>query len=171
MAEYFDAEIKHSMQIETAAGRQEMAIGQFVPRGAQIEALAALEQTRAEGARRALVTAATGVGKTFLAAFDSKPYERILFIAHREEILQQAAETFYKVRRSKEYGFFNGEEKCTDQPVVFASVATLGNRKYLNEQYFRPDAFQYMIIDEIHHGVTQMYQNILDYFETDFSWD
>ena len=44
----------------------------FEPRGAQIEALCALENTRAEGARRALVQAATGVGKTYLAAFDSK---------------------------------------------------------------------------------------------------
>lgn len=66
----------------------------FEPRGAQIEALCALENTRAEGARRALVQAATGVGKTYLAAFDSKNYERVLFVAHREEILKQAAESF-----------------------------------------------------------------------------
>lgn len=66
----------------------------FEPRGAQIEALCALENTRAEGARRALVQAATGVGKTYLAAFDSKKYDRVLFVAHREEILKQAAESF-----------------------------------------------------------------------------
>ena len=61
----------------------------FEPRGAQIEALCALENTRAEGAGRALVQAATGVGKTYLAAFDSKDYERVLFVAHREEILSR----------------------------------------------------------------------------------
>lgn len=87
----------------------------FEPRGAQIEALCALENTRAEGARRALVQAATGVGKTYLAAFDSKKYERVLFVAHREEILKQAAESFKNVRDSDDYGFFDGESKCTDK--------------------------------------------------------
>lgn len=72
----------------------------YEPRGAQIEALCALEDTRAEGAKRALVQAATGVGKTYLAAFDSKSYERILFVAHREEILKQAAVSFRNVRNS-----------------------------------------------------------------------
>lgn len=77
----------------------------FEPRGAQIEALCALENTRAEGAGRALVQAATGVGKTYLAAFDSKDYERVLFVAHREEILKQAAQSFKNVRNSDDYGF------------------------------------------------------------------
>lgn len=71
----------------------------FEPRGAQIEALCALENTRAEGANKALILAATGVGKTYLAAFDSKSYKKVLFVAHREEILKQAAESFYNVRK------------------------------------------------------------------------
>ena len=58
----------------------------FQPRGAQIEALYALEESRAEGAVKGLVQAATGVGKTYLAAFDSAKYERVLFVAHREKI-------------------------------------------------------------------------------------
>ena len=57
------------------------------------------------GAGRALVQAATGVGKTYLAAFDSKDYERVLFVAHREEILKQAAQSFKNVRNSDDYGF------------------------------------------------------------------
>lgn len=57
----------------------------YEPRGAQIEALYALENTRAEGAKRALVQAATGIGKTYLAAFDSKNYKRVLFVAHKEK--------------------------------------------------------------------------------------
>lgn len=77
----------------------------YEPRGSQIEALCALEDTRAEGAKRALVSAATGVGKTYLAAFDSKDYERVLFVAHREEILNQAAVSFKNVRNSDDYGF------------------------------------------------------------------
>lgn len=72
----------------------------FQQRGAQIEALCALENSRAEGASRGLVHAATGVGKTYLAAFDSAKYERVLFVAHREEILKQAAVSFKNVRHS-----------------------------------------------------------------------
>lgn len=120
----------------------------FEPRGAQIGALCALENTRAEGARRALVQAATGVGKTYLAAFDSKKYERVLFVAHREEILKQAAESFKNVRNSENYGFFDGESKCTDKSVIFASVATLGRNEYLNNKYFPSDYFNYVVIDE-----------------------
>ena len=97
----------------------------YEPRGAQIEALCALEDTRSEGAKRALVQAATGVGKTYLAAFDSKDYERVLFVAHREEILKQAAVSFQNVRNSDNYGFFHGDQKCTDKSVIFAH----GNRK------------------------------------------
>lgn len=57
------------------------------PIGAQIEALYELKKNRLDGADKGLVVAATGVGKTFLAAFDSKPFNSILFVAHREEIL------------------------------------------------------------------------------------
>ena len=53
-------------------------------------------------------------------------YEKVLFVAHREEILRQAANSFKNVRNSDNYGFFTGDEKCTDKPVIFASVASLG---------------------------------------------
>ena len=140
----------------------------FEPRGAQIEALCALENTRAEGARRALVQAATGVGKTYLAAFDSKKYERVLFVAHREEILKQAAESFKNVRNSEDYGFFDGESKCTDKSVIFASVATLGRNEYLNNKYFPSDYFNYVVIDEFHHAINDQYQRIVNYFKPQF---
>ena len=140
----------------------------YEPRGAQIEALCALEDTRAEGAKRALVQAATGVGKTYLAAFDSKSYERVLFVAHREEILKQAAVSFRNVRNSEDFGFFTGEEKSTDKSVIFASVATLGRSEYLSEKYFAPDYFQYLVIDEFHHAVNEQYQRIVKYFKPQF---
>lgn len=140
----------------------------FEPRGAQIEALCALENTRAEGAGRALVHAATGVGKTYLAAFDSKDYERVLFVAHREEILKQAAQSFKNVRNSDDYGFFDGESKCTDKSVIFASVGTLGRSEYLKNKYFAPDYFNYIVIDEFHHAVNDQYQRIVNYFKPQF---
>ena len=140
----------------------------FEPRGAQIEALCALEDTRSEGAKRALVQAATGVGKTYLAAFDSKDYKRVLFVAHREEILKQAAVSFQNVRNSDDYGFFHGDQKCTDRSVIFASVATLGRQEYLNEKYFSKDYFDYIVIDEFHHAVNDQYRRIVDYFKPQF---
>lgn len=140
----------------------------FEPRGAQIEALCALEDTRAEGAKRALIQAATGVGKTYLAAFDSENYEKVLFVAHREEILNQAADSFRNVRNSDDYGFFRKDEKCTDRSVIFASVATLGRTEYLQEQYFSPDYFDYIIIDEFHHAVNDQYKRIVEYFRPQF---
>lgn len=140
----------------------------FEPRGAQIEALCALENTRAEGAKRALVQAATGVGKTYIAAFDSKKYERVLFVAHREEILKQAAQAFKNVRNSDDYGFFDGKEKCTDKAVIFASVAALGRSEYLNEAYFAKDFFNYIVIDEFHHAINEQYQRIVNYFNPQF---
>ncbi len=153
---------------ESEENEQEKVVPFFQPRGAQIEALCALENTRAEGASKALVLAATGIGKTALAAFDSKPYDRILFVAHREEILKQAAMTFENIRGSKEYGFFNGNQKCTDKPIIFASVSTLANSRYLNDEYFAPDYFQYLVIDEVHHGVTDQYKRIVEYFKPQF---
>lgn len=67
------------------------------PFGAQIEALYYLEQARAEGLNKGLVVAATGVGKTYLSAFDSVKFKRVLFVAHREEIL---------------YHYFLGQQRC-----------------------------------------------------------
>lgn len=140
----------------------------YEPRGAQIEALCALESSRAEGAVKALVQAATGVGKTYLAAFDSKSYKRVLFVAHREEILNQAAMSFQNVRNSNDFGFFNGSHKCTDKSVIFASVSTLGNCKYLDNEYFDPEYFDYIVVDEFHHAINDQYQRIVSYFKPQF---
>lgn len=140
----------------------------YEPRGAQIEALCALEDTRAEGAKRALVQAATGVGKTYLAAFDSQKYARVLFVAHKEEILNQAAISFRNVRNSDDYGFFDQREKCINKSVIFASVATMGKAEYLSEQYFAADYFDYIVIDEFHHAVNEQYRRIVDYFKPQF---
>lgn len=140
----------------------------FQPRGAQIEALYALEESRAEGAAKGLVHAATGVGKTYLAAFDSAKYEKVLFVAHREEIFKQASLSFRNVRGSEDYGFFYGKQKDTGKSVIFASVETLGREDYLNEEYFAEDYFDYLVIDEFHHAVTGQYRRIVDYFKPQF---
>lgn len=83
----------------------------FEPRGAQIEALYELKKTRLDGNDKALVVAATGIGKTYLAAFDSREFNRVLFVAHREEILKQAYESFANVRTDKWLYVIKDEEK------------------------------------------------------------
>ena len=143
-------------------------INLFEPKGAQIEALYALNNTREEGFDRALVVAATGVGKTYLAAFDSKEAERILFVAHREEIIKQAARSFKNVRNSDDIGYFYNNIKDKDKSMVFALVQTLGKDEYLNEEYFKKDYFDYIVIDEFHHAVSNNYRKIIDYFTPKF---
>ncbi len=138
------------------------------PQGAQIEALHYLRLAREEGCRRGLVAMAPGVGKTFLAAFDSVSFRRILFVAHREEILRQAEHSFAQVMPERSRGFFAANEKRTDTDLVFASVQTLGQVKYLQEAWFAPDHFDYIVVDEFHHVAAQSYAGLVEYFQPKF---
>lgn len=140
----------------------------FEPRGAQIEALYALNKTREEGFDKALVVASTGIGKTFLGAFDSLKYDKILFVAHRQEIILQAMESFQAVSPEKSMGLFYSEKKEFEKDVVFAIVNTLSKEEFLNEKYFAKDYFDYIIVDEFHHAAAKSYIKILDYFEPEF---
>lgn len=140
----------------------------FEPRGAQIEALYHLKKTREEGFDKGIVVAATGIGKTYLAAFDSKDFNKILFVAHREEILKQAGKTFKNVRPLKKIGYFMGNQKDISQDIIFASVQSLGKKDVLNTSVFDPEYFDYIIIDEFHHAAAGNYQNIINYFKPKF---
>lgn len=136
----------------------------YQPRGVQIEALYELDKSRKDGATKGIVHAATGIGKTYLAAFDSVSYEKVLFVAHREEILRQAAEAFHNVRPNDSYGFFTGDRKDVDVNLLFASVASLGRDEVL-KSYFTPDLFDYIVMDECHHSTADQYRRILSFFE------
>lgn len=140
----------------------------YEPRGAQIEALYALNNLRQDGGIKGIVQAATGIGKTFLAAFDSQGFDRVLFVAHRKEILEQAAKSFRCIRPDKTAGFFMSDYKENDTDFVFASVATLGQPEYLNSKYFDKEDFDYIVIDEFHHAVNKQYKNIIEYFKPKF---
>ena len=100
------------------------------PREIQHEALTALEQTRIEGHAAGLVVLATGLGKTWLAAFDTAcpQFRRVLFVAHREEILSQSRDVFRRVQPDADLGLFNAEEKQPDAQIVFASIQTIASR-------------------------------------------
>lgn len=140
----------------------------YEPRGAQIEALYALSRTREEGFDKALVVASTGIGKTYLAAFDSKPYNKILFLAHREEIILQARTSFQNISPEKTTGLFYADQKNNNKDIIFSIVNTLGKEEYLNEKYFTRDYFDYIVVDEFHHAVSSTYQKIINYFKPKF---
>ncbi len=155
-------------EIEPKEIEENKVIELFEPKGAQIEALYELENSREEGFDKGLVVAATGVGKTFLAAFDSINAEKVLFVAHREEIIKQAAMSFKNVRKSEDIGFFYNSIKDKDKSMIFALVQTLGKDEYLNEEYFKRDYFDYIVIDEFHHAVSNNYRKIINYFTPNF---
>lgn len=138
------------------------------PHEVQVEALAALEATRIDGNSAGLVVLATGLGKTWLSAFDSdRPeYRRVLFVAHREEILAQAMRTYRRLRPQAVLGHYTGTEQNSSAEVVFASIQTLGRRRHLER--FDPRDFDYIVVDEFHHASAPTYRRLIDYFRPRF---
>jgi len=134
------------------------------PTPIQLEALQALAQSRLCGYRRGLVVLATGLGKTWLAAFDAQQMDasRVLFVAHREEILHQAAETFLRIRPSARVGYYMGQVRDIQVDVLCASVQTLGRSAHLAR--FAADHFDYVVIDEFHHAAAPTYRALLQHF-------
>lgn len=138
------------------------------PTPVQEEALQALAETREEGYRRGLVVLATGLGKTWLAAFDAERLgaRRVLFVAHREEILTQAAETFLRIRKGVRVGFYLGKARDSDVDVLCASVQTLSRAAHLEK--FSPQHFDYVVVDEFHHASAATYRKLLAHFAPSF---
>jgi superfamily II DNA or RNA helicase len=147
------------------------------PHQIQREALEALAKTRLGGNRAGLVVLATGLGKTWLAAFDaarrtpenSLEFPRVLFVAHRDEILQQSMRTFRKIRPESSCARYDGsmrENQLDRIEMLFASVQTLGRVEHLRK--FQPRAFDYIVIDEFHHAAATTYRRLIDHFEPRF---
>jgi len=136
------------------------------PRPAQRQALEALEKTLEEQYDKAMVVMATGLGKTYLAAFFAQKYKRVLFVAHREEILHQAQKSFQAVMPERSVGLYNGVEKEQESDNIFASIYTLGMKKH--RELFTPDSFDLIVVDEFHHAAAKTYQSILQYFRPSF---
>ncbi|TCO69064.1 DEAD/DEAH box helicase family protein [Marinisporobacter balticus] len=159
---------KNSFVNKQKVNTKEEPIKEMEPIKFQIPALYELSKTREEGYNKALVIVATGLGKTYLSAFDTLTFDKVLFIAHRDEILKQSMETFKNVYKDKTMGFFNAQEKETDKEIIFGSIQTLGKKEYLNEDYFGKTYFDYIVIDEFHHAGAKSYENLIEYFEPKF---
>lgn len=138
------------------------------PHEIQKRALAELARTREEGNQAGLVVLATGLGKTWLSAFDSLAFgaARVLFVAHRREILFQALRTFRRIRPQANLGLYNATEKAADADVLFASIQTLGRVEHLRR--FNPKYFEYIVVDEFHHASARSYRKLIDYFQPSF---
>ena len=113
--------------------------------------------------RKGLLISATGTGKTYLSAFDVRNAnpKRVLFIAHRKTILQKAKETYENILRDKKIVIY-GEEDIDEADVVFAMIQTLSKENHMTK--FSPDYFDYIVVDEVHHGGAKSYQSVLNYF-------
>lgn len=158
--------------LEYGRGGSENAGPQFFaeikPHSYQQRILEALDAARAAGSMRNLVVAATGTGKTVIAAFDFARFLRarggnakLLFVVHRKEILQQARDCFRTVLRDPNFG-----ELLVDGVVpnrwecVFASVQSLKNRRPW--ETLGAEHFDFVIVDEAHHGQASSYRAIFN---------
>ena len=132
----------------------------------QREALDALQAMRDRHETIALLYHATGTGKTVTAVMDAKRCGgRTLFLAHTQELVNQAADTFRRLWPEVTVGRYMESIKEPDAHVVCGSVQSVA----LHLEDFREDAFSYLIVDEAHHAAADTYQKILAYFHPAFT--
>ena len=142
---------------------------EVTPRPYQQEVLDQLKSERYIHDRwKNMVVMATGTGKTVVAGldyrqlFESGEVNSLLFVAHRQEILDQSLVTFRTIMRDGAFGEkFIGGEKPTSWRHVFGSIQSLNNLDFEN---LGPDAFDMIIIDEFHHAAASTYESLLKYF-------
>ena len=139
-----------------------------VPNKMQKEAITELNNLRLKGENKALIIAATGTGKTYLSIFDCKELnpKRVLYVAHRDMILQKAKLSYEHLLNTTETGLLNGNNRDVSAKYLFASIYTLSKDEVLSS--FKRDAFDYIIIDEVHHAGAKSYKKVIDYFTPSF---
>lgn len=135
-----------------------------------LDTLAAERENR--GKHRHLVVAATGTGKTVVAAFDYRRFceqqksssrPRLLFVAHRREILDQARDTFRAVLRDHNFGdTLAGGEPLTQTNHLFCTIQSFHSRGFAD---LPADHFDYVVVDEFHHAEAATYTRLLDALE------
>ena len=143
------------------------------PYSYQQEILDKLEAERTvRGYTRNLVVAATGTGKTVISALDYKRFRkqnpdrpcRLLFVAHREEILKQSLYTFRAVLKDANFGeLFVGNYKPESIDNLFLSIQTFNSQSFTEKT--SPDFYDYIIVDEFHHAAAPTYQKLLSYYQ------
>ena len=145
----------------------------ITPYSYQHEILDKLEAERTvRGQYRNLVVAATGTGKTVISAFDYKRFRkqnpnqpcRLLFIAHREEILKQSMYTFRGVLKDQNFGeMFVGAYVPESIDNLFMSIQTFNSQDFTSKT--SPEFYDYIVVDEFHHAAAPTYQKLLSYYK------
>ncbi|WP_290469123.1 DEAD/DEAH box helicase [Lacinutrix sp. MedPE-SW] len=176
--ELFD-DSKHKEKLQSALKQSKFskpyenatALFDIKPFPYQKEVLEKLEVERTVHKRfRNLVVAATGTGKTVISAFDYKRFKqnnksaKLLFLAHRKEIIQKSLSTFQGVLRNNNIGELWVDGMTPNNfEFVFASVQSVKNK--FKEYNLTPDYYDYIIIDECHHQTANSYREIINYFK------
>lgn len=133
----------------------------------QKQALENLEFLRKQKQNKALAICATGTGKTYLSAFDVKNFnaKKVLFLAHRENILNSAKLTFEKLFINKSCGIFSGNKKELSCDFLFSTIQTMSKSLHkFNSKYF-----DYIIFDEAHHISSPTFKKVYNYFTSNFT--
>ena len=156
----------------SAANNSELYTMDITPYSYQQEILDKLEAERkVRGYNRNLVVAATGTGKTVISALDYKRFRkqnpdkpcRLLFVAHREEILKQSLYTFRAVLKDANFGeMFVGSYKPDSIDNLFISIQTFNSQSFTEKT--TSDFYDYIIVDEFHHAAAPTYQKLLSYY-------
>lgn len=145
----------------------------ITPYSYQQEILDKLEAERkVRGKYKNLVVAATGTGKTVISAFDYKRFCkentdrpcRLLFVAHREEILKQSMYTFRGVLKDNNFGeLFVGSYKPENIEHLFISIQTFNSQDFTSKT--SADYYDYIVVDEFHHAAAPTYKKLLEYYK------
>lgn len=142
----------------------------YHPNTMQQEALKSLNELRLKGQSKAILISATGTGKTMLAAFDVKSYKpkRLLFLAHREQLLVQAEQNFKEILKYNDCdsGILSGTKKDYDCKYLYSTMNMMAKDEIRNR--FNKYEFDYIIIDEAHRSASDSYKKILEYFKPNF---
>ena len=148
-------------------GRRFFSPTDLRPEPFQERLLEQIDLSRQQGHHRNLLVAATGTGKTVMAALDylrlreTLPRARLLFVAHREEILTQSRATFQQALRDPLFGeLWVGGRRPEKFEFVFASIQSLTASGLA---HLDPSHFDIVIIDEFHHAAAQSYRILLDH--------
>ena len=177
--EYYDEgqkeRLAHALKAEKYfdSNNAEVYTMDIQPYSYQQEILDKLEAERTvRGYTRNLIVAATGTGKTVISALDYKRFRknqagkpcRLLFVAHREEILKQSIYTFRAILKDANFGeMFVGSSRPESLDHLFISIQTINSQDFTGKT--TPDFYDYIIVDEFHHAAAPTYQKLLEYYQ------
>ncbi len=169
------ARLAHALKAEKFSESNNAKLYTFdiSPYSYQQEILDKLEAERTiRGHYRNLIVAATGTGKTVVSAFDYKHFKKqnqnkacnLLFVAHREEILEQSIDTFRGVLKDANFGeLFVGNHRPDNIDHLFISIQTFNSQDFTTKT--NPNFYDYIIVDEFHHAAAPTYQKLLTYYK------